>query len=288
MLVSTGEILQHAYKNHYGVISPSIDGPDCLWMAVKAAEEKKSPLILGMRMEIFKDVEELKMFVDLARTMAQRASVPVSINFDHCKDMKTAISGFYGGVTSVMLDYSMKSFEENIEGTKFICDMCHPIGVSVEAELGHLGVDVLIDPEDPGKQISDSIYTVPSEAGEFVKRTGVDALAIAIGNKHGIYKDDTIPHIEFELLEEINKACGIPLVLHGGSGTGDDNLHKACTMGVCKINVGADVRKAAADAVINAEPKKQRTKGFFLTRDGYLEKTKYYMDCFGSTDKSWL
>ncbi len=290
MLVATNVIMEHAYKNHYGVISPSIDGPDCLWAAIKCAERKRSPLILGMRMEIFENGKELRTFVNLARELAERATVPVSINFDHCKDMKTAIEGFYAGVTSVMLDYSLKSFEENVAGTKFVCDMCHPVGVSVEAELGHLGVDILLPGAENNEtlQVSDSIYTDANVAQEFVKQTGVDCLAVSIGNKHGLYKDDTIPHIEFELLDEINKACGIPLVLHGGSGTGDDNLHKACQMGICKINVGADIRKAAADAVLEAEPKAKRTRGFFLTRSGYSEKTEYYMDVFGCTDKSWI
>ncbi len=289
MLVTTKEIMERAYKEHYAVISPSIDGPDCIWMAIKAAEEKKSPVILGMRYEPFQDMKELKVFVDLARKMAQDASVPVSINFDHCHNMEEAMSGLYAGVTSVMLDYSLKSFEENVKGIKELCDLCHPLGIPVEAELGHLGVDTAI----PGKEndaafaISESIYTDPQEAAEFVRLTNVDCLAVSIGNKHGIYANDIIPHIDFDVLEKLNKACGIPLVLHGGSGTGDENLRKAGTMGICKINVGADVRKAAADAVIEADRIQQRNKGFFLSREGYLEKVKYYMDVFGSSGKAW-
>ncbi len=288
MLVGTKEIITRAYKDHYAVVSPSIDGPECLWMSVRAAEEMKSPVILGMRHGVFA-TEELRTFVDFARRLATEASVPVSINWDHSPTMEIAFEGFYAGVTSVMLDYSTKSFEENIAGTKEVCEAAHRVGISVEAELGHLGVDVPLEGTDKGIfAVSENIYTDPKEAGEFVRRTGVDCLAVSIGNKHGIYANDIIPHINFEILEAINKECGIPLVMHGGSGTGDENLHKAGTMGVCKINVGSDLRKEAADAVINCEDRnRQRTRGFFLMHDGYKECVKHQMEVFGCAGKAW-
>ncbi len=288
MLVTTKEIMDRAYRDHYAVVSPSIDGPECLWMSIRAAEEMKSPVILGMRHGVFAK-EELRTFVNFAQTLAEQASVPVSINWDHSPTMDIAFEGFYAGVSSVMLDYSLKPFEENVAGVAELCEKVHRAGVSVEAELGHLGVDTPLEGTDKGIfAVSDCIYTDPKEAAEFVKRTGVDCLAVSIGNKHGIYADDIIPHINFEVLEALNKACGIPLVMHGGSGTGDENLHKAGTMGVCKINVGSDLRKEAADAVINCTDRaKQRTRGFFLMHDGYKECVKHQMEVFGCAGKAW-
>ena len=289
MLVTMDKILVKARKEGYGVIAPSTFSLELIGCAIEAAERKKSPLILNINLKYdsLQTEQDVELFLFTARERALRANVPVAINLDHGADYKTVMRAISHGFTSVMIDASAKPFEENIAAVQEVVHAAHSIGIPVEAELGCVGM------ADPTFQIetkyTQSATTDPSLVAEYVERTGVDFLAVSIGNAHGPYAKNIVPHIDFELLKQIADITPIPLVLHGGSGTGDENLTKACQMGICKINVGTDLMKIATDkAIAGYEENANKGRLRFLTNyvDGYREGIEYYMDVFGSTGKA--
>ena len=289
MLVTMDKILVKARKEGYGVIAPSTFSLELIGCAIEAAERKKSPLILNINLkyDALQTEQDVELFLFTARERALRANVPVAINLDHGADYKTVMRAISHGFTSVMIDASAKPFEENIAAVQEVVHAAHSIGIPVEAELGCVGM------ADPTFQIetkyTQSATTDPSLVAEYVERTGVDFLAVSIGNAHGPYAKNIVPHIDFELLKQIADITPIPLVLHGGSGTGDENLTKACQMGICKINVGTDLMKIATDkAIAGYEDNANKGRLRFLTNyvDGYREGIEYYMDVFGSTGKA--
>lgn len=289
MLVTMDKILVKARKEGYGVIAPSTFSLELIGCAIEAAERKKSPLILNINLKYdsLQTEQDVELFLFTARERALRADVPVAINLDHGADYKTVMRAINHGFTSVMIDASAKPFEENIAAVQEVVHAAHSIGIPVEAELGCVGM------ADPTFQIetkyTQSATTDPSLVAEYVERTGVDFLAVSIGNAHGPYAKNIVPHIDFELLKQIADITPIPLVLHGGSGTGDENLTKACQMGICKINVGTDLMKIATDkAIAGYEENANKGRLRFLTNyvDGYREGIEYYMDVFGSTGKA--
>ena len=289
MLVTMDKILVKARKEGYGVIAPSTFSLELIGCAIEAAERKKSPLILNINLkyDALQTEQDVELFLFTARERALRADVPVAINLDHGADYKTVMRAISHGFTSVMTDASAKPFEENIAAVQEVVHAAHSIGIPVEAELGCVGM------ADPTFQIetkyTQPATTDPSLVAEYVERTGVDFLAVSIGSAHGPYAKNIVPHIDFELLKQIADITPIPLVLHGGSGTGDENLTKACQMGICKINVGTDLMKIATDkAIAGYEENANKGRLRFLTNyvDGYREGIEYYMDVFGSTGKA--
>lgn len=289
MLVRMNDILLKARRDGYGVIAPSIFSLDLIKCAIVAAETKRSPLILNINLkyDFLKEDDDLEYFLFIARERARRATVPVAINLDHGQNYAAVLRAIQHGFTSVMIDASAEPYEENIRIVKEVVQTAHSIDVPVEAELGCVGM------ADPSFQIetkyTQSTTTDPVLVADFVERTGVDFLAVSIGNAHGPYAKNIQPHIEFELLREIASTTPIPLVLHGGSGTGDENLAKACRLGISKINVGTDLMQLAveaAEAGYEENPNKGRLK--FLTNyvDGYKKGIEYYMDIFGSAGKA--
>ncbi|MBQ1407735.1 MAG: class II fructose-bisphosphate aldolase, partial [Eubacterium sp.] len=165
----------------------------------------------------------------------------ICLHLDHCKDIGIIRQAIDAGFGSVMYDGSALPFEENVKNTKLVCDMAHAKGVSVEAELGSLAAGAS---SHEGEATDREIYTDPSMAAEFIERTGVDALAVSIGTVHGLYTGT--PDIRVDILKEINKACGIPLVLHGGSGTPKDKILECIANGISKINVNTEIAMFAA------------------------------------------
>ncbi len=289
MLVTMDKILNKARQEGYGVIAPSTFSLELIGCAIEAAEKKRSPLILNINLkyDALQTEENREIFLYVARERAMRASVPVAINLDHGADYPTVVRAIHHGFTSVMLDASAKPFEENIAAVKEVVHTAHSIGIPVEAELGCVGMadpTFLIETKYTGSSKTD-----PALVAEYVERTGVDFLAVSIGNAHGPYAKNIVPHIDFDLLEQIAKITPIPLVLHGGSGTGDENLTKACQMGISKINVGTDLMKIATDqAIAGYEENANKGRLRFLTNyvDGYRDGIEYYMDVFGSTHKA--
>lgn len=242
MLVTGKEILQHAHQNGYAVGAFNVNNMEIVQAVISAAEQEKSPVIIQTSEGAIKyaGIDYLSAMVTLA---ARKASVPVALHLDHGTSYSTIINCIRNGWTSVMIDGSHHPLEENIAVTSEIVKVAHAVNVSVEAELGRLsGIEDNISVDE-----KDAIYTNPDEAVKFVKETGLDYLAIAIGTAHGKYKG--VPKLDFERLDTIKKLVDIPLVLHGASGIGEGDLKKAISLGINKINIDTDIRQAFTDSV---------------------------------------
>lgn len=235
MLVPMKQILDTAYAEGYGV--PALPGFNEIQIrsTIEAAVEANSPLIFLCGNWDLPDWNR-KMISHFAREV----DIPVATCLDHSPTFEDCMMGIRTGLTAIMADRSTLPYEQNVEESALLAKIAHAVGVSVEAELGHVGQG------DNYAVDGVSALTDPDEAKRFVDETGVDALAVAIGTAHGLYKGT--PKLDFGRLAEINAAVGIPLVLHGGSGSGDDNIHKACTMGIAKVNIVTDILWAANEA----------------------------------------
>lgn len=237
MLVSMNEILQPAKQEGYGVGFFNAVNVEMARAIIGAAEELKSPVIVGTA-EVLLPAMELQYVADYLIPMAKRASVPVCVHYDHGLTFERCMQALRLGFTSVMYDCSTAGYEKNLEQVARMVEICHAVGVTVEGELGHVG-----DNEGEGKLENPiDYYTDSDTAADYVKRTGVDALAVAVGNAHGDYKFP--PKLDFERIETIAAKTGIPLVLHGGSGLSDADFKTAVKKGICKVNIFTDVDKA--------------------------------------------
>lgn len=202
----------------------------------EVCEQKGAPWILAIHPD---EVSHIGQDVIVAlRERAHRSSVPVAIHWDHGGGYDEILTAIRIGFTSVMIDGSMLPFEENVTLTRRVVEAAHAVGLSVEGELGTIGKTD--DQAEAGTD--DIIYTDPAQALEFVERTGVDSLAVAIGTRHGIYPATLAPELKLDLLTEIKRAVGIPLVLHGGSNNPDSEIAQAVTLGVNKINISSDIK----------------------------------------------
>ena len=213
--------------------------------------------------------------------LADASSVPVAINLDHGGSYEEVMSALRAGFTSVMVDRSVLPYEENVKEVSEIVKIAHAMGVSVEAELGHVGQgdNYAVD----GK----TALTDPEEAKKYIEETGVDMLAVAIGTAHGAYVGT--PKIHFDRLQEIKKVTGnFPLVLHGGSGSGDENLRKVCQMGINKVNVCNDLMRASCDTVTAADLSGNGAYGLWgLIQKGWKARLKELIEVFGGVGKAW-
>lgn len=260
-LVTSKEMFQKAYAGKYAVGAFNVNNMEIIQGITEAAKEEKAPLILQVSAGARKYAKHVYL-IKLVEAALEDTDLPICLHLDHGEDFEICKACIDGGFTSVMIDGSKLPFEENIALTKRVVEYAHERGVVVEAELGRLaGV------EDAVKvSAREATYTDPDQAVEFVERTGVDSLAVAIGTSHGAYKFKGDPQLDFERLAEISrKLPGFPLVLHGAStvlpefvelcnryggelpgakGVPEDMLRKAATMGVCKINIDTDLRLA--------------------------------------------
>ena len=242
MLVSLHEILNDAKERKYAVGFFNAVDVEQARSVINTAEELRSPIIVGTA-EVLLPATPLNGVAEYLIPMAQRAKVPVCVHFDHGLSFERCIQAIRLGFTSVMYDCSMDTYDGNIEKVAEMVRICHSVGVTVEGELGHVG-----DNEGSGKLKDPSAYfTDPATAEDFVKRTGVDALAVAVGNAHGEYK--LPPKLDFERITDISERTGIPLVLHGGSGLSDNDFHEAIKRGVCKVNIFTDIDRAGKEGI---------------------------------------
>ncbi len=265
-LVTTKEMFKKAYEGGYAIGAFNVNNMELVQGIVEAGIENNAPLILQVSAGARKYAKH-NYLVHLVQAAVEESNIPVALHLDHGDGFDICKSCIDGGFTSVMIDASKYAFEENIEITRRVVDYAHERGVVVEAELGKLaGVedDVNVAPED-------SCYTHPDEVEEFVSRTGVDSLAIAIGTSHGAFKFKGTPKLRFDILEEVSRRLPeFPIVLHGASsvmpeyvkiieqfggqmpgaqGVPEDLLRKAATMAVCKINIDSDLRLAVTAAI---------------------------------------
>ena len=240
-LVTTKELLLDAQKNGYAVGAFNVENMEMVQAVVAAAEELKSPVITQTPPSTVKYASPEMFYANVAAA-AKDASVPVVMHLDHGSSFELAVHAFRAGYTSIMIDGSHSVFEENIAITKSVVDVCHAGNVPVEAELGKVG-----GKEDDLDGGNGGGYTVPSEAVEFVEKTGIDSLAVAIGTAHGVYKGT--PKLDVERLSEIREVVSIPLVLHGTSGVPDEAVKECIRRGICKVNYATDLRIAFSNGV---------------------------------------
>ena len=242
-LVDLNTVLKPAYKENRAVGAFNVISGDFLEAIVNAAEAKGSPVILNTA-EVHMQYLDIDLIAAAVKDVASRSKVDIVWNLDHGMSFEFIAKAIKLGFTSVMFDGSHLSFEDNIRQTKEIVKMAHAAGVSVEAELGAVGGS---EEGDLVTEANIALYTDAEQAKTFVEETGIDALAVAIGNSHGKYKGD--PILDFERLEEIKNATGIPLVLHGGSGISIDGFHKAIDRGISKINFFTGMSQVAMNTL---------------------------------------
>ena len=260
-LVTTKQLLLDAQKGGYAIGAFNVENMEMVQAVVGAAEELKSPVILQTTPSTVK-YADLEYFYANVKTAAKKATVPVVIHLDHGNSFDLAMQALRTGYTSIMIDGSHDSFEENIAVSKAVVDACHPSGVAVEAELGKVG-----GKEDDLDGGDNNPYTNPQEAVIFVERTGIDSLAVAIGTAHGVYQG--IPKVDVERLSKIKEVVSIPLVLHGTSGVPDETVKECIKRGICKVNYATDLRIAFSKGVNEVlheapdtiDPKKYNAKG---------------------------
>lgn len=239
MLVNLNDVLVPAKKGKYGVGMFNAVNLEMANAIFQAAEELRAPVIIGTA-EILLGAASLENLADMVLNRARRSPVPVVLHYDHGLSFDKCMEAVRLGFSSIMYDCSTASYEENIRQLKEMVKICHAMNISVEGELGHVG-----DNAGAGKlEKPDDYYTDPDRAEEFVKETGVDALAVAVGNAHGDYAFP--PRLDFGRIEAIRDRTGIPLVLHGGSGLSDSDFRKAIARGICKVNIFTDINKAQA------------------------------------------
>jgi len=279
-LVSILSELKKAQQGRYGL--PCFDTMEMLGTQgiFQALEEKRAPAMVGVWTGIF-DRPNPGAFVALVRSMAEEATVPVSLILDHGASFEHCIKALKHGFTDVMYDGSKLPIEENIETTRWIVRAAHAIGAGVEAELGHVG----IGSEYQSFGAQGKGFTDPAAVERFVGETGVDFLAIAIGTAHGLYEGE--PHIDLDLLKEIRGRVDIPLVLHGGTGLSEEQYKAAIASGISKVNIFTDLAMSAGSRMIEAA-KGDKPSYFGMinqVREAFLDRCKWYIDVFGAAGR---
>ncbi len=239
-LITLKEMLHDAYANNYCIGMFDAMDFNMAKEIVAAAEELNAPVMLATA-QVLLQYEKLEPLADCFLMLAKKAKVPVCVFLDHGTTFEVIKHSIDLGFTGVMFDGSLLPIKENIRLTRQVKEYADKFGCSVEAEIGHVG-----GLENDEESHDESVYTQPEKAAEFVKQTNVDALAISIGNIHGLSKKPDRLHIE--LLEQIREQTGIPLVLHGGSGLPEDEIRAAIQNGIAKLNIWSEMPKAYDDA----------------------------------------
>jgi fructose-bisphosphate aldolase class II len=305
VLVTNKDLMVPARKNGYAIPALNVQNLESLTAVAEAATEEKSPVIMQITPSVIK-YAGLQYIVSLAKTAALLAPVPMAIHLDHGEDFDTAAKCVDAGFTSVMIDGSFLKFDENVALAKRVVSMAHPKGVSVEAELGKLaGV------EERSVEEKDAILTDPYTAAEFVEKTGVDTLAVAIGTSHGAYKFKSEAKLDLERLKIISEKISIPLVLHGASsvpqwlvekatkygatlsgakGIPEEEYRKAISLGIAKINIDTDLRLAftatVREVLANSPKEFDPRKILGPAKEAMKEVVKSKMRLFGSSGKA--
>ena len=241
MLVTSKEMLLKAQKNHYAVGAFNAENMEMVMAIIQTATQLNAPVIIQTTPSTIRYAGE-NMYQAMVKALAEKAPIPVAMHLDHGDEFSLFESALKAGYTSLMIDGSHKKFEENIALTKKAVDFAREHGIPVEAELGSVG-----GKEDDLE--AQGGCTDPMQAVEFVQRTGIDSLAIAIGTAHGVYKKE--PKLDIERLKEICKVVDIPLVLHGASGLSEDAVKTCIQEGICKVNFATELRVAYTQAIRN-------------------------------------
>lgn len=276
-------MLEKANKENYAVMAINCFNLESAYATISAAEELNAPIIIDLLMEhLEKHISRAYVLPPIIK-MAKEAKVDVAINLDHGKSEKYVRDSILDGFSSVMIDASEHNFDDNVKITREIVSIANRYGVSVEAEMGNMGAVA-------GDHFTQAdMYTDPDKAIEFIKKTDVTALAISFGSSHGIMPKDFVPVFDFSIVKKIKAATGKPLVLHGGSGCGKENIQQAIKCGINKVNVGSDVMKAQAEAVYYSQLNDRNIEYVDLmnsTLKPAKDMVKYYIELSGSKNKS--
>ena len=241
MLVNTKEIFQIARKKGFAIPAPNFYNSDSIKTYIEIAAKNNFPVIASFA-EVHTELMSIEEAAEMGKFYADKYDIPVVLHLDHGMTYSVIVKAIKNGFSSVMIDASSKSFDENVRLTKEIVKVAHAVNVSVEAEIGHVGAGQNYENHEQ----TESQYTKTEEAVKFVEMTNVDSLAVSVGTAHGSYIGT--PEINFERLKEIYENVLIPLVLHGGSSTGDENLRKCVEFGIAKINLFTDIVNAGMKA----------------------------------------
>lgn len=271
-LVTTKELLLDAQEKGYAVGAFNVENMEMVQAVAAAAEELKSPVIMQTTPSTVK-YADLDFFYANVKAAAEKVSVPVVMHLDHGSSFELAMQAYRAGYTSIMIDGSHGTWEENVAISRAVADACHPAGIPVEAELGKVG-----GKEDDLEAGEGNPYTDPEEAARFVELTRVDSLAVAVGTAHGVYTG--IPKLDLDRLCEIRKRVSVPLVLHGTSGVPDETVRECIKRGICKVNYATDLRIAFTKglrSVLHAQqdiidPKKYNAAGREQVKRYVMEK----------------
>ncbi|MBO8137810.1 MAG: class II fructose-1,6-bisphosphate aldolase [Desulfotomaculum sp.] len=282
-LVTVSELLQKAEEGNYAVGAFNCNNMEIVQAIIAAAEAENAPVIIQASQGAIK-YAGLEWITGMAKLAAEQASVPVALHLDHGTSFEQCIKCVRAGFTSVMFDGSKLPLDENIAETNRVLAVARAVGVSVEAELGKIGGtedDITVDERE-------AMMTDPQEAKEFVERTNVDALAVAIGTAHGQYKGE--PKLDFERLEKIKSLVKIPIVLHGSSGVPDEAIKKAISLGVRKVNIDTNIREAFTNTmrkILDEKPNEiDPRKVLGPAREAAVEIIREKIRVFGSSGKA--
>lgn len=280
MYVSMKDMLWHAHYNNYAVMAINCVNMEQAKAITQSAEEERSAVIINISPRQMKAHGHGEILAPMIRGMAERVSVPVAFNLDHGANLEDITAAMSYGFSSVMIDASGFAFEENVRRTQIVASMAHGMGLSCEAELGHVGLAKEADNE------KEDLYTNPKQAKEFVDRTGCDCLAVAIGTAHGSYPKGFVPRLDFDRLKLLKETLKMPLVLHGGSGAGEENIKKAVACGINKINVCTDLFRHARIATaktLEENPEIDYMDLCIAAQNAMKEFIKSYMRVIGSS-----
>lgn len=284
MLITMKELLKVASDHKFTIGAFNVTEVSNFKCVFETAEELQAPTIIAVAANELDFCE--KEYYQYIREKCMNSQVPYCLHLDHGRSLKDCLRAIQAGFTSVMFDGSHLPYDENVRQTKEVVNLAHLVNVSVEGELGTIGNTGNSD--EGGSEI---VYTQPEEVVDYVAKTGVDTLAIAIGTSHGLYPEGFKPQLQLDLLKQIKAVSDIPLVLHGGSGQDDDQVRQASYIGIQKINVASEY-KAAYSYELNRIINETRDFKFAITMPKAMEAAKavirHKMDVFGCIDKAYL
>jgi fructose-bisphosphate aldolase, class II len=289
LIVPLSSMLSDAEAGGYAVIAPDFPSLSIARLLIDTAEKSKAPVLLSHAPSLKPsvDLRQYRSFIQAVRAEAESSTTAVGLHLDHAERIEDILEAIKIGYTSVMIDASQAPWEENIARTRQVVEMAKAYGVAVEAEIGHVGVSSS-EASETAEPAGTSFMTDPDQAAQFARLTGVDALAVSIGTIHGAYRGE--PHLDFERLAAIRACVNVPLVLHGGSGTGADNLREVVRLGIRKINVWSDLMTAVQNASEPAPIGSYRSPNdlYAEQRDALENSLSWYFEVSGSTGKSAL
>lgn len=282
MYVSMKNMLDRANDENYAVMAINCFNLETARSVISAAEEEEAPIIINIFQDHLLGHCDSELIAPLVKTLAYRSKVDVALNFDHGQEVLDLKKAIDDGFSSVMCDASRFGIEGNIAQTREVVKYAHAKGVSVEGEIGGMG-------EAAGENYTpDEMYTNPQDAQRFAEETGIDALAVSYGSSHGNYPEGMVPAFDFDRLQKIKALTHMPLVLHGGSGSGEENIRASVKYGINKINVGCDFMNANTAATRKAVAENPDINYFDLVERAEVESrdlVKYYIELAGSAHK---